>query len=79
MNDYTVFKQTGTHSDVLAAIGAADLLRHLRPRIVEFEDRFEIQLRRPLTLSDLDPIDPRFSYLSGAEDEKSLGVAPRPA
>ncbi len=63
MDRYTVFKQTGTHADVLAAIGAADVLRHLEPRLVEFADRFQIQLRRHLLPSDLDAIDPGFSYL----------------
>jgi hypothetical protein len=33
MDRYTVFKQTGTHADVLAAVGAGDVLRHLEPRI----------------------------------------------
>jgi hypothetical protein len=63
MDRYTVFKQTGTHADVLAAVGAADVLRHLDPRIVDFEDRFEVQLRRRLLPSDLIAVDPGFSYL----------------
>lgn len=48
-----VLKQTGTHAHVLAAIGAADVLRHLEPRIVEFEDRFEVRLPRHLLPSVL--------------------------
>src|SRR5271165_2158698 len=63
MDRYTVFKRTDTHADVLAAIGAADVLRRLEPRIVEWEDRFEVQLRRRLRPSDLDAVDPGFSYL----------------
>src|SRR5262245_16169134 len=63
MNCYTVLKQTSTHADTLAAIGAADMLRHLDPRIVELEDRFEIHWRKPLTPGDLDVVDPGFSYL----------------
>ena len=63
MNCYTVFKRATSHADVLAAIGAADVLRHLDPRIVEFEDRFEVQLRRRIRPSDLDAVDPGFSYL----------------
>jgi hypothetical protein len=63
MDRYTIFKQTGTHADVMAATGAADLLRHLDPRIVNFEDRFEVQLGRRLRRSDLDAVDPGFSYL----------------
>jgi len=63
MDRYTVFKQTDTHADVLAAIGAADVLRNLEPRIVEFDDRFEVRLRRRLRPSDLDAVDPGYSYL----------------
>jgi hypothetical protein len=63
MDRYNVFKQTGTHADVLAALGAADVLRSLEPRIVEFEDRFEVQLRRRLLPSDLNAVDPGYSYL----------------
>jgi hypothetical protein len=63
MNCYTVFKRTGTHADTLAAIGAADVLRHLEPRIVEWEDRFEIQLGRRLLATDLMAVDPGFCYL----------------
>src|SRR5215469_10777859 len=63
MNCYTVFKRTGTHADTLAAIGAADVLKQLEPRIVEWEDRFEIQLRRCLFETDLMAVDPGFNYL----------------
>jgi hypothetical protein len=63
MKCYTAFKQTATHADVLAAIGAADVLRHLEPRIVDLGDRFEVHLRRGLLPSDLDAVDPGFSYL----------------
>src|ERR1700733_12520931 len=62
MNRYTVFKQTGTHADVMAAVGAAGVLRHLEPRIVGFEDRFEVHLRRRLHPSDLSAVDPGFPY-----------------
>jgi hypothetical protein len=63
MHSYSVFKQTGTHADVLAAIGAADLLREREPRILEHEDRFELQFRKRLTAADLLAVDPGFSYL----------------
>jgi hypothetical protein len=63
MDRYTIFKQTGTHADVLAALGAADVLRHLEPRVVDFEDRFEVHLRRRILPSDLIAVDPGFSYL----------------
>jgi hypothetical protein len=63
MDRYRVLKHTGTHADVLCAVGAADVLRHLEPRMVEFEDRFEIQLRRSLRPADLEAVEPGFSYL----------------
>lgn len=67
MDRYIVFKHTGTHADVLAALGAADLLRDLEPRIVEFEDRFEVRLSRHLVRSDLRAVEPGFSYLLRAK------------
>ena len=63
MHCYTVFKLTGTHADTMAAIGAAGVLRHLGPRIVELEDRFEVRLPRRLKVSDFDAVEPGFSYL----------------
>jgi hypothetical protein len=63
MNCYSIVKQTSTHADTLAAIGAADMFRHLDPRIVELEDRFEIRFPRALQSSDVDAVDPGFSYL----------------
>ncbi len=70
MNVYRVSKRSGTHADTLAAIGAADVLRDLEPRIVELEDRFEIRLRRPLKPSDLTSVDPGFSYLELARKQR---------
>lgn len=70
MQGYTVFKRTGTHSDTLAAVGAADVLRHLDPRIVESGDRFEVRLPRPLAPRDLDGVDPGFSYLEGTAKKR---------
>src|SRR5262249_42031057 len=63
MNRYAVYKQTGTHADALTAIGAADLLRHVDPRIVDCGDRFEVRLARRLKPSDLGAVDPGFAYL----------------
>jgi len=63
MTRYTVFKRTGTHADVLAAVGAADLLRKLDPRIVELQDCFVVELRRPLVPADLDDADPGYSNI----------------
>ena len=63
MDRYIVFKQRGTHADPLTAIGAADLLRHLEPRLVDAGDRFEVRLGRELSPSDLRGVDPGFAYL----------------
>ncbi len=63
MKQYTVLKKTGTHADALAAIGAADLLHGLDPRIIELEDRFVIELRRPAVPADLDNADPGYEPL----------------
>jgi hypothetical protein len=77
MKIYTVFKRTGTHADALAAIGAADVLRYLEPRIVECNDRFEIRLRRKLGPSDLEGVDPGFSYLELAGKKQPILPAER--
>jgi len=63
MDRYKIYKQTGAHADVLAAVGAANVLRHMDPRIVNFEDRLEVQLSRRLRRSDIHAVDPGFSYL----------------
>ena len=66
MNCYSIVKQSATHADALAAIGAADMFRHVEPHIVERENRFEIQFPRDLEPSDVDAVDPGFSYLAAA-------------
>jgi hypothetical protein len=71
-------KHTATHADTLAAIGAADMFRHLEPRIVELEDRFEIRFPRALLPSDVDAVDPGFSYEGEAPMRWRLSLAPRP-
>ena len=63
MHCYAVFELTGTHADTMAAIGAAGVLRHLGPRIVELEDRFEIRLPRRLKVADLNAVGPGIAYL----------------
>jgi hypothetical protein len=74
MSSYTVLKTAGTHSDVLAAFGLADLLQHLDPRLVDLGDRFEVRLRRRLLPSDLAAADPGFSYLEKAKESGSVRV-----
>ncbi len=76
MDRYKVYKQTGSHADVLAAVGAANVLRHLGPRIVNFEDRFEIQFSRRLRRSDIDAVDPGFCYLMRSK-KADVGLPPK--
>jgi hypothetical protein len=63
----------------LTAIGAADLLRHLDPRLVDAGDRFEVRLGRDLRPSDLTVVDPGFAYLvrpkKGAAAEPPVRIA----
>ncbi|MFZ0339920.1 MAG: hypothetical protein WAL45_17970 [Terracidiphilus sp.] len=63
MDTFTVFKRTGTHADVLAAVGAAGLLEALDPQLVSHNDRFEIRLQRAVTAPRLTGSDPGFRYL----------------
>src|ERR1700691_363498 len=62
MERYTVFKSTGNHSDVIAAVGAADILRELDPQLVNCGDRFEVRLRVEALPDDLTGTDPGFLY-----------------
>lgn len=79
MNCYTVFKRTGTHADTLAAIGAAGVLKQLEPRIVEREDRFEIQLQKRLLASDLMAVGPGFCYLERPKNSAEKASAAKTA
>jgi hypothetical protein len=63
MERYTLFKSTGTHSDVIAAIGAADVLRELEPRLANCGDRFEVRLAREAVPADMAATDPGFLFL----------------
>jgi len=76
MTRYTVLKKTGTHADVLAAAGAADLLRELDPRILDLQDRFVVELRRPLIPADLDRANAGYERLDreAAKDRVSTIV-----
>ena len=53
------------------------MLRHLDPRILEFEDRFEVRLARQLVRSDIDAVDPGFSYLQRPGKEASKAPVER--
>jgi hypothetical protein len=63
MQSFTVSKRTGTHADVLAAVGAADLLAEFEPALTNRSDRFEIHLKRAPTPQALALSDPGFRYL----------------
>ncbi len=63
MQTFTVTKRSGTHADVLAAVGAADLLREFEPELTNRSGQFEIQLRRNAAPRALAPSDPGFRYL----------------
>lgn len=79
MTQYTILKKTGTHADALAAIGAADLLGHLDPRIVELQDRFVIEPRRGLLPADLDDVDPGYEPIdrSSAVNDRMATILSR--
>src|ERR1700684_4411589 len=62
MERYTVFKSTGNHSDVIAAVGAADILRELNPQLINCGDRFEVRLQAEALPDDLAATDPGFLY-----------------
>src|SRR5262249_30836117 len=63
MDCYIVFKQRGTHADPFTAIGAADLLPHPAPPILDAGDPVQGPLWRDLRSSDLGVVDPGFAYL----------------
>jgi len=67
MERYTVFKSTGTHSDVIAAVGAADILRELEPQLVNCGDRFEVRLSVAAVPRDLTVTDRGFAIFRSRE------------
>lgn len=79
MDKYIVSKVTGTHADVLAAVGAADVLARLEPRLVDCSDHFEVRLQRQPTREDVARAGPGFRYLKKAEKPaKAENVKRRP-
>jgi hypothetical protein len=71
---YAVPKATGTHGDVLAAVGLADLLatssKVAEVRIVERESDFQVHLRPPLDATDLSAIPqaPGYPFLKANDN-----------
>jgi hypothetical protein len=56
-------KRTGSHADVLAAVGAADLIELQNPTLVGREDRLDVEVDTPITASDFNNVGPGFKYL----------------
>jgi hypothetical protein len=63
MNSLIFPKRNGSHADVLAALGAADLLQELSPVITDRRSQFEVELDRAVVDSDFENVGPGFKYL----------------
>src|SRR5579884_2611276 len=74
-HELAVEKATGTHADVLAAAGLADLLAgtlgDTRVRVRDDGQRFVVSLDEPLTDHDLDvlPVQPGYPYLRARQKD----------
>jgi hypothetical protein len=64
-------KVTGSHADVLAATGAADLLNHLDPVLTDTGNQIELSLDRKAVASDIEGIGPGFKYLKAGGSEST--------
>jgi hypothetical protein len=75
MNKLSFTKRSGTHADVLAAVGAADLLSALEPILIDKESVIEVRLSKDLATSHLQNVGPGFKYLKSKapveDDEES--------
>jgi hypothetical protein len=75
MDRFEVVKRTGTHADVLAAVGAADVLQKLNPKLTDVGNTYDVRFREA-SIDDLDDgagfkylkADARMS-LEGAEED----------
>ena len=67
-------KVTGTHADVLAIAGAADVMKALKPRFSDTGVGFEIKFSREATLADVDD-GPGFRYLKVAAKATTKSAA----
>jgi hypothetical protein len=61
MDRFEVVKRTGTHADVLAAVGAADVLQTLNPQLTDAGNSYDVRFR-DASIDDLDD-GPGFKYL----------------
>ena len=75
MDRFEVVKRTGTHADVLAAVGAADVLQKLNPKLTDAGNSYDVRFR-DASIYDLDDgagfkylkVDVRTSPESSEED-----------
>lgn len=76
LQTFRISKQTGTHADVFAAVGLADLLASVpgagTVRVIEQEAAFEVRSDRPLTDADWQRIPqmPGYPFLKANEKVK---------
>lgn len=81
MDELRFPKRNGGHADVLAAVGAADLLSALKPVLVDEGNEFRVKFARAVEPSDLDNVGPGFKFTKaknsaaeeGAESGKKRG------
>src|SRR5437879_986938 len=62
MNRFEITKRTGTHADVLAAVGTADVLLTMKPRLKDLGTSFGVCVPRDANIDDL-ATGPGFKYL----------------
>lgn len=81
MNRSSFPKRSGNHADVLAAVGAADLLSSLDPVLIDRASAIDVQLKQDITPSDLANAAPGFKYLKAkptTEDQEESNVKEKP-
>lgn len=77
MNELSFPKRNGNHADVLAAVGAADLLSDMNPALIDAGSEFQVRLARAVQPGDLENVGPGFRYLKGSgalEEDESEGT-----
>jgi hypothetical protein len=75
MNSLSFPKYSGSHADLLAAVGAADLLQDLKSVLADRGYSIEVLLSRDIVRSDLNGVGPGFKYLK-AKPESDDGEKP---
>jgi hypothetical protein len=77
VDSFLVAKRTGTHADVVAAVGAADVLSSLRPRIVDLGNDFEVRLAETAMPETLANAGPGFKFLKASPKDSEDKVEKR--